>query len=212
MFSIQERAEALGGFMKVQSTPNQGSRFVVQLPYQPVGVAEKRTADSPTRADEKNSGEEGRNNGDGKAEAITVMVVDDHAVMRQGLAALLRNTPEITVVAEASDGQQAVDFALQYRPTVVLMDYSMPLLNGADATQKIKQEVPDIAVIGLSMFGDQGTRKEMIDAGAQSFLQKDVQADELITAIKRCANYLYRHSVTAELKSQMPGSKVSISN
>lgn len=83
------------------------------------------------------------------------MIVDDHAVMRQGLAALRRNQPEITVVAEASDGQQAVDFALQYRPAVVLMDYSMPLLNGAEATRKIKQEVPEIAVIGLSMYSDQ---------------------------------------------------------
>ena len=188
LFSIQERAEALGGFMKVQSTPNQGSRFVVQLPLEPAGVSGKRADDAATQSVGKDAGEGRQDNGSGKSDAITVMIVDDHAVMRQGLAALLRNQPEITVVAEASDGQQAVDFALQYRPAVVLMDYSMPLLNGAEATRKIKQEVPEIAVIGLSMYGDQGTRKEMMDAGAQSFLQKDVQANDLIEAIKRCAN------------------------
>jgi CheY-like chemotaxis protein len=173
--------------MKVQSTPNQGSRFVVQLPFHPVGVAGKRT-DVATNPEGKDPGEVRQDIGNGKADAITVMIVDDHAVMRQGLAALLHNQPEITVVAEASDGQQAVDFALQYRPAVVLMDYSMPLLNGADATRKIKREVPEIVVIGLSMYGDPGTRKEMMAAGARYFLQKDVQSAELIQAIKRCAN------------------------
>lgn len=188
LFSIQERAEALGGFMKVQSIPDQGSRFVVQLPFEPAAVSGKRTADGAAQWAETEPGEGRQDNGSGKSDAITVMIVDDHAVMRQGLAALLRNQPEITVVAEASDGQQAVDFALQYRPAVVLMDYSMPLLNGAEATRKIKQEVPEIGVIGLSMYSDQGTRKEMMDAGAQAFLQKDVQANDLIAAIKRCAN------------------------
>lgn len=188
LFSIQERAIALGGFLKVQSTPPKGSCFVVQIPLEKRFAGTQDAKDRESASNQAPAAGNKKNQESGNNQRITVVIADDHAVMRQGLAALLRNHPDITVVAEAADGEQAVAAALRFLPTVVLMDYSMPLLNGADATRRIKKEAPDIDVIGLSMYSDSGTQKEMLAAGARAFLKKDVQANELITAIRSCRN------------------------
>ena len=108
-------------------------------------------------------------------------------VMRQGLATLLRSSPGINVVAEAADGEQAVTLALQFQPQVVLMDYSMPLLNGEQATRRIKRQAPGIAVMGLSTYGDRQTQHRMLVAGAQAYVSKDVQIGDLMKVIKECA-------------------------
>jgi DNA-binding NarL/FixJ family response regulator len=98
---------------------------------------------------------------------------------------LLQNQPDIEVLAEAQNGEEAVALALHFRPAVVLMDFAMPRLNGIDATLRIKKKAPEIVVIGLSMYNTQDTKKRMLDAGAQTYLTKDVQAKELIATIKR---------------------------
>jgi DNA-binding NarL/FixJ family response regulator len=91
------------------------------------------------------------------------------------MVSLLRNQHGFDVIGEASDGEQAARMALQFRPDVVLIDFSMPLLNGVDATRKIKAAAPGIAVIGLTMFSDADTAQRMLNAGAKGFLAKDVQ-------------------------------------
>jgi len=118
---------------------------------------------------------------------ITVIIADDHSIMRQSLSHMLRNQPGFEVVAEAEDGKQAVEYALQLRPAVVLMEFSMPRLNGAAAIRRIKNEAPDIAVIGLTVYGDPSTEQNMLQAGIRIFLTKNVQAKEFIAAIKQCA-------------------------
>ncbi|KJS28875.1 MAG: hypothetical protein VR64_22425 [Desulfatitalea sp. BRH_c12] len=181
LFSMQERAIALGGSFTVDSVPDEGSRFSLIIPL----ILEEVVSNGlPNRT------EYIENEDNGETDAISVVIADDHAVMRQGLATLLRNQSDIKVVAEASDGEQAVAFALQLRPDVVLMDYSMPLLNGAEATCMIKNEAPEIAVIALSMYGGEDKQRSMHNAGAQAYLKKDVQAAELIAAIKQHARHM----------------------
>jgi signal transduction histidine kinase/ActR/RegA family two-component response regulator len=178
LFSIKERATALGGSFDVHSAPDKGSRIFLKFPVlsEEVIIDEKNDKSKDTRLDQNENNH-----------FISVLIADDHAVMRQGLAALLQNQPDIKVVAQASDGEQAVAYALKYRPDLVLMDYSMPVLDGPQATCMIKSRAPDIGVIGLSMYSGEDKQKNMYDAGAIAFLKKDVQAAELIAAIKKHA-------------------------
>ncbi len=120
--------------------------------------------------------------------AVRVIIADDHALIRQGLASLLQTQPDIRVVAEAANGKLAVELALKLRPDVVLMDVSMPVMNGVEATRRIKNEAPEIAVIGLSMHSSEEARTSMKKAGARDYLLKDRPALELLSAIKRFAH------------------------
>ncbi len=113
------------------------------------------------------------------------MVVDDHAIVRQGIANLLAEETDIEVVGEAADGQEAVDKAAKLLPDVILMDVSMPKLNGIEATRAIRNEFSDIRIIGLSMFGDDERAQAMRDAGAVEYLTKSGQADALINVIRK---------------------------
>jgi CheY-like chemotaxis protein len=183
LYSIQQRVIALGGSFNVQSIADNGSRFAFEIP-----LASENGAGFESKPEKSAGGEKLEFGKNEKPDVITVLIADDHAVMRQGLASLLRNRSDIEVVAEAADGEQAVALALQFRPAVVMMDFSMPLLNGADATRRIKKAAPEIEVIGLSMYAAQDKEKMMLDAGAQTYLTKDVQAKELIAAIKKSAN------------------------
>jgi DNA-binding NarL/FixJ family response regulator len=118
---------------------------------------------------------------------IRILVADDHAVVRQGLTRLLDNEPDIQVIAEASDGEQALRIARRLRPEVILMDINMPNMNGIEATRLIRSEMPQIKVIGLSMFEGADRADEMKRAGAVAYLSKSGHADELISVIRGVA-------------------------
>ena len=100
------------------------------------------------------------------------MLVDDHAVMREGLARLLSQEPDFEVIGQASDGQEAVEKAEALLPEVLLMDISMPRMNGIDATRIIRQRHPSIQIIGLSLYQEEERAREMLDAGAPSISPK----------------------------------------
>jgi len=117
---------------------------------------------------------------------IRVLLADDHAILRRGLATLLADEPDMEVVAEAADGQQAVLLAKQVVPDVILMDVTMPRLNGIEATRRITAELPGICVIGLSMHDEADMAAMMRRAGAREYLTKDVSAESLIQAIRQC--------------------------
>ncbi len=185
LFSIQERTEALGGSFRVESSTGKGSCFILKIPCKTEELEEHKglqISDILNITIKSNNTEKKDIQKNG---AISVIIADDHAVMRQGLASLLENQPEICVVAEAANGQEAVDLALKLHPDVVLMDVSMPVLNGLEATRRITSEAPDIHVIGLSMHSSDGVREGMMKAGAQGYLLKDRPASELISAIKK---------------------------
>jgi len=112
-------------------------------------------------------------------------LADDHVIMRRGLRLLLETQPGLTVVAEASDGLEAVEQALATKPNVAILDIAMPKLNGTEATQRIHEALPDIAILILSMHSDEGYVLRALKAGARGYLLKDSAEDDLVEAIKR---------------------------
>lgn len=115
---------------------------------------------------------------------IRILIADDHTLLRNGICALLENEPDMTIVAEANDGQEAVRLAGQLKPNVVLMDIAMPLLNGLEATRQIKSEHPEINVLVLTMYDNEEYFREMLEVGASGYIIKRAAASELVTAIR----------------------------
>lgn len=115
---------------------------------------------------------------------IRVMIVDDHAVVRSGLAAFLMAYDDLELVAEASSGEEALRLCPEKKPQVVLMDLVMPGMDGAAATSAIRQRCPDIQVVALTSFREEELVQGALQAGAIGYLLKNVQADELAAAIR----------------------------
>jgi NarL family two-component system response regulator LiaR len=120
-------------------------------------------------------------------EPITVLIVDDHKVVREGVRAFLETQPDITVVGEAESGEAAVDLVAEHAPDVVLMDLVMPGLDGVDATRLVKQASPRTRVIVLTSYHQDEHIFPAIRAGALSYLLKDVGPDELADAVRKAA-------------------------
>jgi len=120
--------------------------------------------------------------------SIKVLLGDDHRIMRQGLRALLEKEPDIEVIGEAEDGYSTIELARKLKPQVVVMDITMPNLNGIEATRHIIKEVPGVKVLALSMHVDQRFVEEMLKAGATGYLPKDCASEELVCAIRTVLN------------------------
>lgn len=118
---------------------------------------------------------------------IRVLIVDDHKIMREGLAALMDKQPGVEVLGEASDGREAVALAQELSPDVVIMDVAMTGLNGVEATRRITAAVPDTRVIALSIHGDRRFVARMLQAGASGYVLKGGSFDELVQAIRAVA-------------------------
>lgn len=112
-----------------------------------------------------------------------VLFVDDHEVIRQGIISMLDGQPGLVVVGEATIGQQALDLTREVRPDVIVMDISMPVMDGIEATRRIKKEFPDIRVVGLSMQEDEQVIDKMYKVGADFFINKTASPGELLKAI-----------------------------
>ena len=115
---------------------------------------------------------------------IRIALVDDHSLFRHGLKTLLASYPEFEVVCEASSGEEFLSLLPSCRPDVVLMDYAMPGMTGAQATQKALESMPSLNVITLSMFGENAYYSHMVSMGAKGFLLKDSDFMEVVEAIK----------------------------
>ena len=113
-----------------------------------------------------------------------VLIVDDHGMVRRGLVAYLRNEPDLELVGEARNGQEAVDMCDQVQPDVVLMDLVMPELGGVAATRIIRKRWPETQVIALTSFREKDLVQEALQAGAISYLMKNVSGDDLVAAIR----------------------------
>jgi len=118
------------------------------------------------------------------SQPIRVMIVDDHSMVRRGLATFLRVKADLELVGEASNGRQAVDLCEQACPDVILMDLVMPGMDGTTATRLIRQQWPEVQVIALTSFQEKELVREVLQAGAVSYLLKNVSADELAKAIR----------------------------
>ena len=117
--------------------------------------------------------------------AIRVLVADDHAIVRKGIRALLATEPDMEVVGEAADGQEAIVESEKMRPDVVVMDLSMPAMNGVEAIRRITDCQPDVRVLVLTSFAGNGQIFSAIEAGALGYLLKDSALEELVQGIRR---------------------------
>jgi two-component system NarL family response regulator len=116
--------------------------------------------------------------------AIRVLIVDDHAIVRQGLAAMIENEPDMTVVGQAGDGQEAIALYRQLQPDVTLMDLQMPQMSGADATLAICAEFAHTHIIILTTYDGDEDIYRALRAGAKGYLLKDAEPDALLSAIQ----------------------------
>jgi PAS domain S-box-containing protein len=198
LFRIRERLGSIGGQMDIESSPGKGTRVTLTVPLQsaesaPCAAARPSQAQEPVSAASVDPG---------TATRIRVLITDDHAVVRDGLALLLSRQPDMEIVGQAADGHQAVELARRLQPEVVLMDVSMPKLNGIEATRLIHQELPLVKIIGLSVFEECERAQTMMDAGAFSYLNKSRASDELVSAIRSCVA-----SLPPGTRSGVPGSQ-----
>ena len=147
---------------------------------------------------------------------IKILLADDHKLLREGLRALIEEQQNMTVIAEAENGRSAVQLSARLSPDIIVMDISMPGLNGIDATRRITAELPGVKVIALSMHADRNFVVEMFKAGAMGYLLKDCAFEELIRAINTVvANKAY---LSAKLSDTMikdyvnlfPGNNLSV--
>ena len=117
-------------------------------------------------------------------EKIKVLIADDHRVVREGLAAILKTKDDIHIVGEAQDGMEAVEKVKTLVPDVVLMDVSMPRMGGVEATRQIKREFPHIGVVALTMYDEQQYIFDLVRAGATGYLLKDSESSQIVAAIR----------------------------
>jgi DNA-binding NarL/FixJ family response regulator len=136
-------------------------------------------------------------------EPIRVLLADDQSLFREGLQTLLSVSPDIEIVGEASNGEEAYLLALQSRPDVVLMDLRMPIMDGVTATRQIKGAIPSVKIIVLTTFDDDRDILAGLRAGATGYLLKDVSSAKLLEAIRAAARgeYFLQPSITARVVS-----------
>ncbi|HNG00773.1 MAG TPA: response regulator, partial [Nitrospira sp.] len=195
LFSIRERMEALGGRMAVESAPGRGTKITLVVPY----VGGSTATDVHSRA-----GNALASSQVSEPEAVSVLdalavspgpqsahssrtrvlLVDDHAMLRQGVRTVLEGYPDIEIVGEANNGEQALLLAQSLQPKIVIMDINMPGMDGIEATRRLKLEQPETLVIGLSVHNDWQIEEAMRAAGAVSFLPKDAAIEQLHETIQ----------------------------
>jgi PAS domain S-box-containing protein len=185
LFSIRERMKALGGSFEIESVPHQGTTATLTLP---LGAASGGTEAEPPpfETSQEGSGEPPARplvSGE-KSRPVGVLLVDDHAMVRQGLKTMLENYADVEVVGEACDGEEALVCTEQLNPAVVVMDINMPKMNGIEATTRLKARYPDLAIIGLSVNAGEENQKAMKKAGATSLITKEAAVEQLYAAIQ----------------------------
>jgi CheY-like chemotaxis protein/anti-sigma regulatory factor (Ser/Thr protein kinase) len=178
LWSLRERVEALGGKLEVESQPGRGTRITIILPLDdgrdsrptPVPRALVDMTDVSPTLDTRSP--------------IRIIVADDHRLMREGLVTLLDEEPDLEVVGEAGDGKKAVELVRLLCPDVVVMDVSMPIVDGVEATKQLHEDLPNVQIVGLSMYKEAEITRKMIDAGAAVHLSKGGRSDALLAAIR----------------------------
>jgi signal transduction histidine kinase len=178
LLSLRERASYIGGDLAIESAPGLGSRITIIVPH----MLSRKLPQRYKPMVEYQPENVGRIV-DAKEPGIRVMFVDDHKVMRQGLIRLIAGQPDIHNAGEAANGREAVELARELKPDAIVMDIAMPEMDGIEATRRIKKELPEVRVVGLSMFDDDKMIKAMRAAGACTCVSKTASSAELLKAI-----------------------------
>ena len=182
----RERMNALGGSLEIDSAPGHGTTARLTLSLNGVrtgsegveaGLLPDRLNSSPSHSIATSA-----------SAPIRVLLVEDHAMVRQGLRTSLQGYPNLEIVGEASDGKEALVLVDKLRPTVVVMDINMPKMNGIEATAVIKVRAPDTIIIGLSVNAGRENQEAMIKAGATLLIHKEAAVERLYEAIQRSVN------------------------
>ncbi|HZN44170.1 MAG TPA: response regulator [Nitrospiraceae bacterium] len=199
LLSIRERMLSLGGRFELESSPGKGTTTTLVLPLG------DRAVESSVIASHGSIIEEARGQAHNRVQApamttgqsrnivehftsasgstVRVLVADDHAMVRQGLCSVLKQYSDIQVVGEAANGEEAVALADSLQPDVILMDVTMPKVDGVEATRLLKRKHPDVVVIGLSIHTTGQVETAMTEAGAVAFVNKEAAVDELYQTI-----------------------------
>lgn len=116
--------------------------------------------------------------------SVRIMIADDHTIVRQGLARLLEDQPNFSVVGEATDGRMASEKALELEPDIIIMDIAMPLMNGIEAAKRIRKDLPNTRILILSMYSNEHHIHELLETGVSGYLLKDSSGRDIINAIQ----------------------------
>ncbi|HET6527419.1 MAG TPA: response regulator, partial [Balneolaceae bacterium] len=174
LFNIKERMDLLGGSFEIDSVPGEGTRVKLLAPLKDDDISADDAAPKAAEKSEKK---------------IKVMLVDDHKMVRKGLKKVVDTENDMVVVAEASDGKEAIASARKTSPDVIIMDVDMPHINGIDATREIMSILPAVRVVGLSsMDDDREVMESMRNAGATAYLSKSEAFETLSATIRSEAN------------------------
>ncbi|MEX1081705.1 MAG: PAS domain S-box protein [Halofilum sp. (in: g-proteobacteria)] len=187
LFSIRERAARLGGDLAVHSTPGRGTEVVLTVPDRstsgtPAGAQAGVPPEAREAPDHKPVASDANRTG-----AIRVVLADDHEIVRAGLVSALQGQPDIDIVGEAGDGRTALEQVRRTRPSVAILDVTMPGMTGIEAARAITSEYPDVRVIGLSVHDSDDIAAAMRDAGAVEFVNKAAASDRLLAVIRGVA-------------------------
>jgi len=188
LFSIRERMQALGGEFDIQSSAGGGTMATLVLPLQdvvtPVVRDERPASTMSPRTSAPSAAVSLHDVPLSTSSKVRVLLVDDHAMVRQGLRSLLEAYEDVDIVGEASDGEEALSTIEEMRPRVVVMDINMPKKNGIEATTEIKARWPETVVIGLSVNPGGANSRAMQKAGATLLLTKEAAVVELYHVIR----------------------------
>ncbi len=174
LFNIQERLEAVGGRLEIEKTPRGGACFRMIAPMAEDAESERiETLSSRARAPRA------------AGSTIRLLVAEDHQVVREGLVGLLKGQKDFEVVGEAANGEQALQQAEVLQPDAILMDVDMPVVNGIEATRKIKRRWSNVVVVGLSFHEEGAVWRAMAEAGADAYVTKESPGEELVEVVRR---------------------------
>jgi PAS domain S-box-containing protein len=186
LFSIRERLSAIGGLAKIQSSLGQGTRVEFTIPTISAGMINGST-ETPTASTQLESSKLPN-------DKVRVLVADDHKLFREGLISLISQEPYVQIVGQAADGEEAVRLARELKPQIMLVDVSMPKLNGIQVATCITSELPGTQIIGLSMHEFDDMAEAMRKAGAAAYCPKSGPSEQLLAELRSCAATIQTHT------------------
>lgn len=179
LFSIRERLRAMGGSMRVESRVGDGTKVLLIVPTM-------KTVRRMPYFIEMQEAIDGKVKDSVQEDAVRILLVDDHKIVREGIAGIIQENPMYKVIAQASDGEEALEMARDLKPDVIVMDVNMPKMNGIEATRRIKRENPQVKIIGLSVQDEDSLTESIKAAGATAHLNKGAAPEALLKVISLC--------------------------